>query len=578
MEERVKPRKAYAYLRVSTLGQVDGMSLKGQQTDIENYCKAYHIELVRIYSDEGRSGKTIDGRPQFQAMLHDIKEKQEVDCVIVWKLSRFGRNATDSLNSFEYLKRYNITLIAIKESIDTSTQQGKGMFQLLSAIAEMERENILIQTANGKKYNAKDGNWNGGQAPYGYKLVNKKLVIEEEEARIVRKIFEYFLETDCGGYHGVTARLNDEKIKPRQTLRLDRKAMRESSSDENIYLPVQEDWSSSNVKKILDNPVYYGKIRYGNTKIVWKEGKTCRERNNNPILVDGKHEAIITEEIWSRAQKKREKTGIKFPSRDSKSPEVRNIFNRIAKCPQCGAGMVSCQGQHKNKDGTHKIYYQYICGYYNNHKHGKCRKNMIRAEYLEKEVFEVLTEYVNRPDIMREIANYLEAELDTRNLDMEIGKLERKIKELDKSENIQYNILAQVGLDGPYKHLKSEKVADNINKIISERGYIEELLLSKRFEKEAIEMNRLNYELIKELLENFSEACAVATREQQRGLIRSLVKEIKLGYHPKTKKVVPVSMTLNITGEQIEFMGENSGMFGLDEKTVETVCLLSRIK
>ena len=201
---------------------------------------------------------------------------------------------------------------------------------------------------------------------------------------------------------------------------------------------------------------------------------------------------------------------------------------------------------------------------------------MIRAEYLEKEVFEVLTEYVNRPDIMREIANYLEAELDTRNLDMEIGKLERKIKELDKSENIQYNILAQIGLDGPYKHLKSEKVADNINKIISERGYIEELLLSKRFEKEAIEMNRLNYELIKELLENFSEACAVATREQQRGLIRSLVKEIKLGYHPKTKKVVPVSMTLNITGEQIEFMGENSGLFGLDEKTVETVVLLQR--
>ncbi|MFQ9704828.1 MAG: recombinase family protein [Enterocloster clostridioformis] len=71
-----------------------------------------------------------------------------------------------------------------------------------------------------------------------------------------------------------------------------------------MYLPVQEDWSSSNVKKILDNPVYYGKIRYGNTKIVWKEGKTCRERNNNPILVDGKHEAIITRRNLESGTKK----------------------------------------------------------------------------------------------------------------------------------------------------------------------------------------------------------------------------------------------------------------------------------
>ena len=568
-------KRAYAYLRVSTFIQVEGKSLEGQLKEIEAYCNAFNIKLEAVYSDEGKSGKSVQGRPEFRKMMADIEEKQEVDYVIVWKLSRFGRNARESLNSLELLQKFHVDLIAKEENIDTSTKQGKFMFTLLAAMAEMERENIIEQTSNGKKYNALDGNWNGGMAPYGYKLSDGKLLVNQEEAEVVKKIFTYFLDDECGGYNGVTARLNEENIKPRQVQRLDRRAMEKSGTGEKIYLPVMEDWYSTIVRQIIDNPVYCGKIRYGRYKIQNEGGVQKRKYTDDAMVVEGKHEAIISTEIWEIAQKKREKTGKRFPQRDSKSPDVNNVFNGIAKCPQCGSGMVACNSQYKKKDGTKVVYYQYICGYYNNHKKGKCRKNMIRAEFLEGTVLEAVSQYVNRPNVVEDIAKHMDSELDTTKLEKRVKELEKTLKAVDKSEELQYNILSQIGLNDRYKNYKLEKIEENINKLAEQRKETKGELEKTRKEIEAIHLNKLSYEIMKKLLKRFSKACEVATKEQRKRLIRSLVKEIKLGYD-ENGKVIPVSMTLNFTGEQIEFMGDNSGLFGLKKKNVETVVLLSK--
>lgn len=182
--------------------QVEGNSLEGQYKEIERYCEYMNIEIVSVYSDEGKSGKTIEGRVEFQRMMKDIVEKEEVDYVIVWKLSRFGRNAKDTLDSLELLQKHGVDLCTVVERIDSGDKMGKFMLTMLSALAEMERENIIEQTNNGKKYNALDGNWNGGAAPYGYKLVDKKLVVVPEEAEVVKKIFDWYVSTDLG-YNGV---------------------------------------------------------------------------------------------------------------------------------------------------------------------------------------------------------------------------------------------------------------------------------------------------------------------------------------------------------------------------------------
>ena len=169
----MKNKKAYVYTRVSTSMQIDGYSLDAQEERIKQYAKAYGIEIIETYKDAGKSGTSISGRNEFIAMLNDIEaEKDKVDYVMVFKLSRFGRNAADVLQSLQVMENHNVNLICVDDSLDSSKDSGKLVITILSAVAEMERENILSQTMEGRKQKAREGKWNGGFAPIGYSLDN----------------------------------------------------------------------------------------------------------------------------------------------------------------------------------------------------------------------------------------------------------------------------------------------------------------------------------------------------------------------------------------------------------------------
>ena len=105
-------KNAVIYLRVSTEMQADGFSLDGQRSTIKRYAEREGIIVKEIYEDAGKSGKSIDGRPAFKQMLEDIKGGLDIDYILVYKLSRFGRNAADILTSIEYIQSYDINLIA----------------------------------------------------------------------------------------------------------------------------------------------------------------------------------------------------------------------------------------------------------------------------------------------------------------------------------------------------------------------------------------------------------------------------------------------------------------------------------
>lgn len=165
MEER---KTCYIYTRVSTEMQVDGYSLEAQKQVLIDEAIHRGFTVIGEYSDEGKSGKNISGRPEFQKMLDDIADetKEHVDYVFVFKLSRFGRNAADILASVRTMKNYNTFLLCVKEGIDSGTSTGNLMISVLAAVAEIERENIREQTMAGREQKARDGKWNGGFAPY----------------------------------------------------------------------------------------------------------------------------------------------------------------------------------------------------------------------------------------------------------------------------------------------------------------------------------------------------------------------------------------------------------------------------
>lgn len=196
---KIELSKVYTYTRVSTAMQIDGYSLEAQKARMKAFAEFKNYEIVGEYEDAGKSGKSIEGRLQFNQMMEDIKSgKDSVSFVLVFKLSRFGRNAADVLSTLQVMQDFGVNLICVEDGIDSSKDAGKLMISVLSAAAEIERENIRVQTMEGRIQKAREGKWNGGFAPYGYRLVNGKLEINEEEAAAIRTIFEHYTTTDVG--------------------------------------------------------------------------------------------------------------------------------------------------------------------------------------------------------------------------------------------------------------------------------------------------------------------------------------------------------------------------------------------
>ena len=136
-----KQLKCYLYTRVSTSMQVDGYSLDAQRDKLRKYAAYEDMIVAGEYSDEGFSGKNIQGRQEFQRMLNDIQDgKDDVSYVLVFKLSRFGRNAAGVLNSLQLMQDFGVNLICVEDGIDSSKDAGKLMISVLSAVAEIERE------------------------------------------------------------------------------------------------------------------------------------------------------------------------------------------------------------------------------------------------------------------------------------------------------------------------------------------------------------------------------------------------------------------------------------------------------
>ena len=173
--------KVYIYTRVSTTMQIDGYSLDAQKARMKAYADFNDYQIVGEYEDAGKSGKSIEGRASFCRMMEDIKSgKDGVSYVLVFKLSRFGRNAADVLSTLQVMQDFGVNLICVEDGIDSSKDAGKLMISVLSAVAEIERENIRVQTMEGRIQKAREGRWNGGFAPYGYRLIDGVLQINED--------------------------------------------------------------------------------------------------------------------------------------------------------------------------------------------------------------------------------------------------------------------------------------------------------------------------------------------------------------------------------------------------------------
>ena len=416
MKKKNNRKKCYIYTRVSTAAQTEGFSLEAQQERLYEYAEYRELEIAGDYCDAGKSGKSIKGRPEFQRMMDDIiSQKDNISYVLVFKLSRFGRNAADVLKSMQLLTDYGVDLVSVDDAIDSSTQGGRLTLTILSAVAEIERENITDQFMAGRLQKIRDGKWSGGSVPYGYRSVDRELTIDPYEASIVRKIFDLYMEEDMGAT-SVAVTLNDEDYLRKENGGVDQR-------------PFTYDF----IVNVLDNPIYCGKLIFGRrTNKKGPDGKLLKPDPKHAVIAQGVHETILTEEEWNAVQEKRERLSKNRYELDN--PERISLLSGLVRCPMCGSGMIHTKNKriNRNHGGYYKTIHYYAC---NNSRKSNGMTCLFRHTYnqekIDSSVFEIIQRLTTLPEYKNAVTANLQNQATVEQLE---ERLKQERKELRKEE------------------------------------------------------------------------------------------------------------------------------------------------
>ncbi|GAE47831.1 recombinase family protein [Mesobacillus boroniphilus] len=477
------------YCRVSTEEQAsEGYSISAQLHTLRQYASLYGWQIAEEYVDEGISGKDIKGRPALQKLNSDV-DKGKFQAVLVWKISRLSRNMLDTLVLLEKFDEYDVKFISYSENFDTSTPIGKLVVQLMASIAEMERNTLSENVKLGMTQRAKEGNWNGGVV-FGYDSVEKELVINPDEAKIVQHIFQLY--ADGKGLKAITNHLNKAGYRTKRN----------------------RHFSINGIATILDNHIYIGKIRW--LKVENWDKKRRRGKNPNPILVDGKHEAIISHDLWSIVRARRQSKS--FKQRQSNEPF---LLSGILRCPECEQGMVPSITTYTLKDGSKRKHRYYVCGNFHNKGSVACKTNSIKAYEAEDSIINRITSFLHDSE-------YFLKSID--NINKENIQLNKDIKE--QLDLIQLQLDEADAIQEKYMEAFEQSLfpltilQDRLQKVSKQKSELEQNKNELSNQLSSSDLKVIKPDLIKHLLEKYIEAFQQSSREKKKQLFQLLLKKV----------------------------------------------------
>ena len=305
--------KIAAYCRVSTEKEAQIDSLEKQIEFFNEFTKKNGYELYKLYADEGISGKQIKHRKQFQQMMIDAKAKK-FDKVVVKDVSRFARNTVDLLQSVRELKSYGVQVDFLNNG---EVMEGGSEFILtiLGAMAQQESANMSKRVKFGKDITAKKG-----RVPnlvFGYdKIPDERytLKINEEEAKIVKEIFESYVYKGIGTTK-IAWNLNDRGIRTKKT---------------------KSKWVQTSIVRMLKNPIYTGRVTNKKSEVTDFITGTRKDLPEEEWIVVEKPEMrIISDELFNRAQELLEQRSNEFKL-NNKREKTEYVFSTLIYCKHCG--------------------------------------------------------------------------------------------------------------------------------------------------------------------------------------------------------------------------------------------------
>ena len=445
---------AALYIRLSKEDETEGpsQSVTNQQSLLNEFVRQHRLSVYDTYIDDGFSGTSFD-RPAFRRMIGDIESKK-VNMVITKDLSRLGR---DYIMTGHYMERYfpekRVRYISLLDGIDTGVESSANDITPFRAIMnDMYAKDISKKIKSVKRDKQRKGQFIGGKPMYGYKMhptEKNKIVIDEEAAPVVRRIFAMALEgVSC---RQIAVRLNEEHIPtPAAYAGL-------TLGTKGAYSGL---WSSERISEMLRNETYIGHMVQGRTvKISYKSKKCQAQPPESWVVVENTHEPLIDKETFHKVQM------LVSSRKHTRSRTYDFLLKGLIHCHECGCPMAVLN--RPNAAGEQRLFF--VCRTYQRFtKAGRCTCHSIKEQTVTDAVIAKVKEVCQAflcPERLQPIA--VQAVEDARKADSDEaetqalqGKIENMTAHLDKMYMDRLSgLLSESDFERIYKRVKMDRTA-----------------------------------------------------------------------------------------------------------------------
>lgn len=339
-------------------------SLDAQRDVCEKFVQSQRGEgwvlIPEHYDDGGFTGGNTD-RPALQKLLEEIKAGL-IDVVVVYKIDRLSRSLLDFLQMVKMFDGQNVAFVSITQQINTSTAAGRLMINVLMSFAEYEREVTGERIRDKIAASKKKGIWMGGRPVLGYDIKDRKLTINEPEADIIRLIFDSFLRHES--MTTIVAQMQRKGIKGKTWV------SRRGKVNEGELL------NKGSVYRILNNPIYVGKIQHKKT------------------VYQGEHPPIISQEKWDAAQALLDKNSSGERRKRSRTPSSHLLRGILFDCE----GNALTPSATKNRHG--KMYRYYVSTKAIKTSYGEAKLASVPAAQVEQMVIMQIRQMLTTPEMV----------------------------------------------------------------------------------------------------------------------------------------------------------------------------------
>ena len=411
------PLRVCYYCRVSTDSDVQLNSLENQLSYYETYIKSKpNWTYVEGYVEEGVTGVRVDKRDSFQRMIRDAK-KGKFDLIITKEVSRFARDLEDSIHYIRELRNVNVGILFENQAINTFDNNSEMLLNFLFNIAQEESKKLSSRVKFGHRQAVAKGHVLGSSNITGYKKDKCKLVIVEEEARFVRKVFELY-STGKYGFHKLAKKLDELGYRNKKG---------------RIY-------DKDTLKRMIENPKYKGFYRARVHEIIDYRTKKRRTNSIEEQVIykceDGSIPAIVSEELWDKANEILKARTEGYKNNNYWSGGVKYAFSSKIYCKNDNTNFQRSHGSRRKNRPT------WSCGMYLQYRIKECCSPIIPEVDLYDMFKNIMNSIIpNKDIIVNDLLNMYE-NLDKVNLyEKDLNAIETKITKVEEKKSLALDLV-----------------------------------------------------------------------------------------------------------------------------------------